>query len=82
HHAMIAPYDLIVLDVMLPDIDGWRILRSLRESGVSVQRTHLFNEAWLSEAWVFSETPCEQTNSVRSGFARSWPSSMNSRPAA
>ncbi|CAZ89694.1 DNA-binding response regulator in two-component regulatory system with CusS [Thiomonas arsenitoxydans] len=33
HHAMIAPYDLIVLDVMLPDIDGWRILRSLRESG-------------------------------------------------
>ncbi len=33
HHAMTTAYDLIVLDVMLPDIDGWRILRSLRESG-------------------------------------------------
>jgi len=25
--------DLIVLDVMLPDVDGWRILQSLREAG-------------------------------------------------
>jgi len=33
HYAMTAPYDLIVLDVMLPDVDGWRILQSLRESG-------------------------------------------------
>jgi len=33
HLAMTELYDLIVLDVMLPDIDGWRILQSLRESG-------------------------------------------------
>jgi len=33
HLAMTEAYDLIILDVMLPDIDGWRILQSLRESG-------------------------------------------------
>lgn len=33
HLAITAPYDLIVLDVMLPDIDGWRLVQSLRETG-------------------------------------------------
>lgn len=32
--------------------------------GSYVCRTHLFNESGLSEAWVFSEPPSEQTNSV------------------
>jgi two-component system copper resistance phosphate regulon response regulator CusR len=32
HLAMTEAYDLIILDVMLPDIDGWRILQSLRDS--------------------------------------------------
>jgi two-component system copper resistance phosphate regulon response regulator CusR len=32
HKAMIGDYELIILDVMLPDIDGWKILSSLRES--------------------------------------------------
>ena len=36
HQAMSAPYDLISLDVMLPDVDGWRILQSLREAGKNV----------------------------------------------
>ncbi len=26
-------YDLIVLDIMLPDIDGWRLVQSIRETG-------------------------------------------------
>ncbi|MBO4119283.1 heavy metal response regulator transcription factor [Cupriavidus gilardii] len=30
HLAMTEPYDLIVLDVMLPDMDGWRIVQTLR----------------------------------------------------
>ncbi|MBL1274606.1 MAG: heavy metal response regulator transcription factor [Ectothiorhodospiraceae bacterium] len=36
HQAMTESYDLIILDVMLPDIDGWRILQSMREAGNSV----------------------------------------------
>lgn len=33
HMAMNETYDLILLDVMLPDVDGWRIVKSLREAG-------------------------------------------------
>ncbi len=33
HQAMTESYDLIILDIMLPDIDGWTILKSLREAG-------------------------------------------------
>ncbi|GAA3528775.1 heavy metal response regulator transcription factor [Zobellella aerophila] len=33
HQAMVEPYDLIILDVMLPDVDGWRIVQSLRDEG-------------------------------------------------
>ena len=36
HLAMTELYDLVILDVMLPDIDGWRILQSLREAGRKV----------------------------------------------
>lgn len=33
HLAMTENFDLLILDVMLPDIDGWKILHSLRDSG-------------------------------------------------
>ena len=33
HLAMTETFELIVLDVMLPDVDGWRIVQSLREAG-------------------------------------------------
>lgn len=33
HLAMTETYDLVILDVMLPDIDGWRILEALRDAG-------------------------------------------------
>ncbi|MBI3772770.1 MAG: heavy metal response regulator transcription factor [Gammaproteobacteria bacterium] len=36
HLAMTGDNDVIILDVMLPDIDGWRILQSLREAGNNV----------------------------------------------
>ncbi len=32
HLAMTESFNLIVLDVMLPDVDGWRIVQSLREA--------------------------------------------------
>jgi two-component system copper resistance phosphate regulon response regulator CusR len=36
HLAMTERYDLLILDVMLPDVDGWRLITSLRESGRQV----------------------------------------------
>jgi two-component system copper resistance phosphate regulon response regulator CusR len=36
HLAMTETFDMIVLDVMLPDVDGWRIVQSLREAGRQV----------------------------------------------
>ncbi|MDP5291250.1 heavy metal response regulator transcription factor [Oceanimonas sp. CHS3-5] len=34
HQASAEPYDLLVMDVMLPDLDGWRIVAALREQGL------------------------------------------------
>jgi len=36
HFALTESYDLIVLDVMLPGIDGWEVLREMRRSGKQV----------------------------------------------
>ncbi|MCW5631962.1 MAG: heavy metal response regulator transcription factor [Rubrivivax sp.] len=33
HQAMTGDHDLLILDVMLPDVDGWRILKALRDAG-------------------------------------------------
>ncbi|WP_066453224.1 heavy metal response regulator transcription factor [Castellaniella caeni] len=32
HFALTGSYDLIILDVMLPDVDGWRIIQALRDA--------------------------------------------------
>ncbi|MCX6348378.1 MAG: heavy metal response regulator transcription factor [Candidatus Aureabacteria bacterium] len=36
HLALTAEYDLIILDVLLPDRDGWSLLAALRRSGRQV----------------------------------------------
>ena len=33
HQALTQDYDLVVLDVMLPGIDGWHVLRDIRAAG-------------------------------------------------
>lgn len=35
HLARHHPYDLLILDVMLPGLDGWQILQTLRQHGVA-----------------------------------------------
>ena len=32
HHALQETYDLIILDVMLPGLDGWQLLKELRKT--------------------------------------------------
>ena len=44
HLALTEPYDLIVLEVMLSDVDGWRIVQSLRESNTNTPHCFLPRE--------------------------------------
>lgn len=36
HQALQEPYDLVILDVMLPGIDGWQILQAIRKRGLQM----------------------------------------------
>ena len=36
HAGLTEDYDLIVLDVMLPELDGWAVLRELRRAGKDI----------------------------------------------
>jgi two-component system copper resistance phosphate regulon response regulator CusR len=36
HHGMTEDYDLVILDVMLPGLDGWRVLQTIRKAGKEV----------------------------------------------
>ena len=33
HHGMEGDHDLVILDVMLPDLDGWQVLKAWRDNG-------------------------------------------------
>ena len=41
HMAVLTRYDLITLDVMLPELDGWGVLKELKERGVSTPILYL-----------------------------------------
>ncbi len=34
YHSTSEEYDLILLDIMLPKLDGWQVLNTLRSSGI------------------------------------------------
>ena len=36
HDALTVDYDLVILDVMLPGIDGWSVLRGIRAAGKEI----------------------------------------------
>jgi len=36
HHALNETYDLLILDVMMPGLDGWEVIQSVRIAGNSV----------------------------------------------
>jgi two-component system, OmpR family, copper resistance phosphate regulon response regulator CusR len=35
-HVLSTPYDLLILDVMMPGLDGWEVLRMVRAAGQDV----------------------------------------------
>ena len=41
HLALTEYYDLIILNVMLPDVDGWRIIHALREAKLTTPVLYL-----------------------------------------
>ena len=36
HQARTESYDLVILDIMLPGLDGWGVLRAMRDGGRSM----------------------------------------------
>ena len=36
HLALTEAFDLVILDVMLPGIDGWQVLQGIRRSGKDI----------------------------------------------
>ena len=36
HQALVGDYDLVILDVMLPEITGWQVLAGIRKAGLSM----------------------------------------------
>jgi two-component system copper resistance phosphate regulon response regulator CusR len=82
HQAVTEKHDLIILDVMLPDIDGWHILKTLRSHGNStpvlflsakdstedkVKGLELGADDYLAKPFVFAELLARVRTLLRRG---------------
>jgi two-component system copper resistance phosphate regulon response regulator CusR len=85
HLAMTETYDLLILDVMLPDVDGWRILQRLRAAHNSlpvlfltardsvadrVKGLELGADDYLVKPFAFSELLARVRTLLRRGHAQ------------
>src|SRR3546814_2124821 len=83
HLALTGSYDLIILDVMLPDVDGWRIVQALRDAKSStpvlfltardsvedrVKGLELGADDYLVKPFAFSELLARVRTLLRRGF--------------
>ncbi len=84
HLALTGAYDLIILDVMLPDVDGWRIVQALRDAKSStpvlfltardsvedrVKGLELGADDYLVKPFAFSELLARVRTLLRRGAA-------------
>jgi two-component system copper resistance phosphate regulon response regulator CusR len=85
HLARTAAYDLLILDVMLPNLDGWAILTALRQEGKQtpvlfltardsvhdrVKGLELGADDYLVKPFAFSELLARVRSILRRGPAR------------
>ena len=85
HAALTGEYDLVILDVMLPERDGWSVLSSLRAAGRStpmlfltardtvqdrVKGLELGADDYLVKPFAFSELLARVRSVLRRGPAR------------
>lgn len=84
HLALTGDYDLIILDVMLPDVDGWRIVQAIRNAKIStlvlfltardsvedrVKGLELGADDYLVKPFAFSELLARVRTLLRRGAA-------------
>ncbi len=85
HLALSEDYDLLVLDVMLPGLDGWQVLRALRQGGKQmpvlfltardqvedrVRGLEAGADDYLSKPFAFSELLARVRSLLRRGKSR------------
>lgn len=85
YHASSEPYDLIVLDIMLPKLNGWQVLNTLRSSDIAtpiimltakdqvddrVRGFELGANDYLVKPYAFAELLARIQNALRQTAAR------------